>query len=460
MNKAVKLFIETIFALVMMLMVCAAAGLFSINGKVIIKGDMPKNQRIQLFYLQDWQTQFDEINSKSENIKFNFINFNIPSETVFNQLRVDLGDSKDLDFKLNKVLVKRGNKSITLDCTSIRNFEDNGFIEYHDVLVDEKDGSICLTTTSDDGYFILKSEETSIWKFDSRRVLNIIIISFIITCLLEVYIKKNHIFAEIKVFFVDVIRNKKILLSMAKTDFISHYAGSYFGIIWAIIQPVFTILIYSLVFQIGFRSGSSGDIPFALWLTTGLVPWFYFSEAWNSSTNVFLEYSYLVKKVVFSLDILPLVKIISSLFTHIAFNVIVIIAYTCYGIFPGLSILQVMYYLIAMICLTMGLALLTAPVVVFFRDLTQVIGIVLQFGVWLTPIMWNLEIFPETWREWFKINPMFYIVQGYRDCFSGNSASILYDMQWTMYFWVVVIVIFAVGFSTYSKLKEHMADVL
>ena len=101
--------------------------------------------------------------------------------------------------------------------------------------------------------------------------------------------------------------------------FKTKYAGSYLGIIWAFVQPVVTILLYWFVFQVGFRSRPLGDYPFVLWLTAGLVPWFFFSDAWNGATNSMLEYSFLVKKVVFDIGILPVIKIFSAFFVNIFF---------------------------------------------------------------------------------------------------------------------------------------------
>ena len=87
-------------------------------------------------------------------------------------------------------------------------------------------------------------------------------------------------------------KNKKNIFKLAKNDFKTKYAGSYLGIIWAFVQPVTTILLYWFVFQVGFRTPSIGDYPFVLWLTAGLVPWFFFSDAWNGGTSSLLEYSF------------------------------------------------------------------------------------------------------------------------------------------------------------------------
>ena len=118
----------------------------------------------------------------------------------------------------------------------------------------------------------------------------------------------------------ELLANRRLIWKLSKNDFKTKYAGSYFGIIWAFVQPIVTILIYIFVFQFGFRAQPiATDIPYALWLVAGIVPWFFFSEALVNATNCLLEYSYLVKKVVFKISILPIVKVSSSMFEHVFF---------------------------------------------------------------------------------------------------------------------------------------------
>ena len=122
----------------------------------------------------------------------------------------------------------------------------------------------------------------------------------------------------------DIWNNRKLIAELSKNDFKSKYAGSYFGIIWAFVQPVITILVYWFVFDKALNAASSVtkqgiEVPYVLWLIAGMVPWFYFAEVANSGTNVLIEYNYLVKKVVFNIDVLPVVKLISSLFVHVFF---------------------------------------------------------------------------------------------------------------------------------------------
>lgn len=257
----------------------------------------------------------------------------------------------------------------------------------------------------------------------------------------------------------DVYENRRLVWKLAKNDFKTRYAGSYLGIIWAFVQPVVTVLVYWFVFEgVSFRPTEPEATPFILYLLAGIVPWFFFQDALNSGTNALLEYNYLVKKVVFKISVLPVIKIISALFVHGFFVLFTVILFTCYGYVPDLYTLQIFYYTFCMVLLVLGMVYATSAVVIFFRDLSQIINIVLQVGIWLTPIMWKLPMVKE-WQWVFKLNPLYYIVNGYRDA--------LYQKQWffehptnTLYFFGVVIVMYLVGTHIFGKLKVHFADVL
>jgi teichoic acid transport system permease protein len=258
---------------------------------------------------------------------------------------------------------------------------------------------------------------------------------------------------------LEIVRNKKLIVNLAKNDFKTRFAGSYLGTIWAFVQPIVTVLVYWFVFEKGLRAGRVSEYPYVLWLMAGLIPWFYFSEAWNGGTNSLLEYNYLVKKVVFHISILPVVKVVSSLFAHLFFTVFVFVLCWCYGYAPDLYSLQLFYYILANFVLVLGLSYLTASIVCFFKDMTQIINIVLQVGIWMTPIMWQTSILPSVLAKIFKLNPVYYIVEGFRDALLEKQW-FWNDMAWTIYFWIFVIALFLLGTRIFQKLKVHFADVL
>ena len=127
-----------------------------------------------------------------------------------------------------------------------------------------------------------------------------------------------------------IIKNRRLIWKLAKNDFKTRYAGSYLGVIWAFVQPVVTVLIYWLVFGHGLKSGKSLDVPFLVYLVCGIVPWFYCQEVMSAGTNTFLEYSYLVKKLVFNIRVLPFVKAFSALFSHLFFILVALVIAAIY----------------------------------------------------------------------------------------------------------------------------------
>lgn len=258
-------------------------------------------------------------------------------------------------------------------------------------------------------------------------------------------------------------QNRRMIYKLAKNDFRTKFAGSYLGIIWAFIQPIVTVLVYWFVFEVGFRADQGSlTVPFVLYLVAGIVPWFFFQDALVGGTNSLLEYSYLVKKVVFNISVLPVVKLISALFVHLFFVAFIAVLYCCYGKWPDLYYLQLIYYSGGLFLLVLGLSYVTCAVVIFFRDLSQMINIALQIGVWLTPIMWIAEdmlaAYPLIFRI-LKLNPVYYVVTGYRDAFI-NKNWFWERPLWTLYFWCFTAGAFLFGSWVFKKLRVHFADVL
>lgn len=261
---------------------------------------------------------------------------------------------------------------------------------------------------------------------------------------------------------VELFQNRHLIWKLAKNDFKKRYAGSYLGAVWAMAQPVVTVAMYYIVFEkiMGNQvNRGNGDIPFVLFLTAGLVPWFYFTEALNSGTNAMLEYNYLVKKVVFKISILPIIKIIAATFIHVFFVVVLLIVAAVYGYYPTVYTLQIFYYSACLFIFVLALSYTTCSVVVFFRDLAQIINIVLQIGMWATPILWNIDSLSGGWIIVLKLNPLVYIVNGYRSAVCERQW-FFQDFFSTMYFWIVTVVLFGIGAAVFKRLKVHFADVL
>lgn len=263
----------------------------------------------------------------------------------------------------------------------------------------------------------------------------------------------------------ELIQSRELIWKLAKNDFKKRYAGSYLGFVWALVQPVVTVLMYWIVFDVVFNTRSemvsSGvEVPYVLFLTAGLVPWFYFSEAITNGTNALLEYSYLVKKVVFNISILPIIKLIAATFIHVFFVAVLILVSVIYGYYPTLYTLQVVYYSFCLFVLVLAMSYCTCAVVIFFRDLAQIINIGLQVGMWATPILWNIGMIgDDRLVTLLKLNPLVYIVNGYRNAIYGDEWFFEHFYSST-YFWIFTVTLFCIGSLIFKRLKVHFADVL
>lgn len=242
-------------------------------------------------------------------------------------------------------------------------------------------------------------------------------------------------------------------------DFKAKYAGSALGGAWAFLQPIITIVLYWFIFQLGFKSAPVANFPFILWLMIGLVPWFFISEAISNATASLVEYSYLVKKVLFNINILPVAKVLSVLMVQFVLIVFAIILYMFWGYFPDWYYLQIPIYLIYMVILTAGIVYLTSTLYVFFRDVVQVVSIVLQVVFWLTPIVWDFGIMPEIARKILVFNPVYYVVNGYRNIFIYKEGMGM-SLGMTLYYWIFAFVMLFAGLKLFGKCKDHFADVL
>lgn len=249
------------------------------------------------------------------------------------------------------------------------------------------------------------------------------------------------------------------IIQMAKNDFKVKYAGAYLGLIWSFIQPIVTILIYWFVFQIGFKTTPINDSPYIIWFISGIIPWFFISDCIVMGMNSVLDYGYIVKKVIFKVNVLPLVKIVVAAFIHIVFIILLLVVTFFAGKPLDLYCLQIIYYSIAASFLCIGTSYLFSALVPFLKDLTQVISIIMQFGFWITPIVWNYTVLPQKYLWIIKINPAFYIVQGYRD-------SLIYNIWFwerpvhTAFYWITAILLMLLGTRVFKKLRPHFADVL
>lgn len=414
----------------------------------------------QLFYLNAENPDYSEVRASTASYsgenKQKELKFTVPLDTT--SIRMDFG-TQPADIQIGEISVSYEHHKTVLPAEL---FADVSFAQQVTAL-EKTDSGYHVVTEGTDPYVVADFTKTaaSLQSFldDARHDVTVFYRIVITVILLIMLVGAAAVSGQIFSLLREVWHSRKLMFRLAKNDFKTRYAGSYLGIIWAFIQPIVTVLVYWFVFQVGFRSGGVSDYPFVLWLISGLIPWFFFSESWNSATGSMIEYSYLVKKVVFKISILPIVKIVSALFVHLFFICFLIFMFCLYGYWPDIYVIQIFYYSLCMIALVLGLSYLTCAIVVFFRDLGQIINIILQVGVWMTPIMWNVNILSLDLRWIMKLNPMYYVVYGYRAALMDKTW-FFEDLPLTIYFWTFTAAMFVIGTLIFKKLKVHFADVL
>lgn len=259
---------------------------------------------------------------------------------------------------------------------------------------------------------------------------------------------------------IDVLlQYRRLILDLAVTDLKARYASSFLGLFWACVQPVVTVAIYALVFGAGFRMQPQDGYPYVPWLVAGMIPWICFQDTVLMSAVCLKEYSYLVKKVVFDVKLLPVTKAVTALMIHMVFLALCILVHRICRIPATLLYLQLPWYLLCNMHLALGTAFLVSALNVFFPDLQQIVSILLQFGIWMTPVMWHETLFGPAVEKYVRLNPMYYVVSGYRDSMCGGPGFWEKPVL-TLWFWLITLALLFTGIQVFRRLERHFADVL
>ena len=261
-------------------------------------------------------------------------------------------------------------------------------------------------------------------------------------------------------FFQHLFVNRHLIFTLVKDDFKKQYLGSYLGLVWAFVQPLTFILVIWFVFTYGFRTAPvTGDTPYFLWLVTGMIPWFFIANSLLEGANAITNNSFLVKRVSFRVSILPLVPIGSALIIHVVLVLFLVSMFLLYGYTPSIYWIQLPYFLFCSIVLVLGISWITASVKVFVKDIGNILNVLIQVGFWATPILWSADMITPKYQWLLKLNPAFYIVEGFRDTFiyhrwffeSGGA---------TFYFLSLAGFLFICGAFVFRRLRPHFGDVL
>ncbi len=256
-----------------------------------------------------------------------------------------------------------------------------------------------------------------------------------------------------------IVRNRGIIVELSRREFKARHLGSGLGLLWSFMHPAILTTIYCLVFTFAMPVGAVNGVPFLLWILAGMVPWFIASEIIGGAATAVTDNRFLVKKVVFQITLLPVIRLLSNIPVHLFLLLVLVIICWARGYPPSWYAPQICYYLACLLALGLGWTLLMSALVPFLKDVGQFVQVTLQIAFWASPLIWRVENFPASWKTVAYLNPLCYIVQGYRESLLTHIPVWQHPLI-TLYFWMFTLTLLIVGGLVFSRLRPHFADVL
>lgn len=251
------------------------------------------------------------------------------------------------------------------------------------------------------------------------------------------------------------------VLTSIHREFHSKYRESLFGAVWAVVNPLAMIVVYTVIFSQLMRTSLPGHqdnpLAFSVYLCAGVLTWGLFAEMLGRLNTVFLDNANLIKKASFPRICLPAIVTGSALLNFAIIMVLYLIFLLLSGNWPGWVIFSVLPLLVLQIIFTLGLGILLGTVNVFFRDVNQMTSVVLQFWFWLTPIVYSLQALPSTVQHALVYNPMFPLIDGYQRIFLLHLPP-----QWSTLIptAALTLLLLIIGFVFFIRRVGEMVDEL
>ena len=260
-------------------------------------------------------------------------------------------------------------------------------------------------------------------------------------------------------FFYQLFLNRELISTLSVRGFKQAYIRNFFGLVWAILDPLAFVLILYIVFGARYADKGANAVSFSVYLITGFVAFDFFNSTMLGVTNSIKNHAFLLKKVSFRVAILPIVTLLSSLMLHGIVLSVTILVMIYNRIWPSFYWIQLFYYIFAVSALLVSIGWLTSSIYLFFPDIRNIVSIITRIMFFVTPIFWDINGLPPRSQFILKLNPVFYIVNGYRDCLLYNKALWQHPVL-PFYFWSLVLVFLVIGGVVFKKFGLHFAEVV
>lgn len=253
----------------------------------------------------------------------------------------------------------------------------------------------------------------------------------------------------------ELYQYREMIISLVRRDLRGRYKASVLGFLWTFINPLCQILVYTFVFQFIMRTGIE---QFSVYLISGMIPWIFFSSAVSGGTTCIKNQSEMVKKIYFPREVLP-VSFVTSAFVNMLFCFIMIflvIAISGRG-FSFVALLFLPLVMIIEYIMALGFTFIVSGMTIYFRDMEHIVGVIMMAWIYLTPIMYSVEMVPERLRPVYYLNPMTPVIEAYQHILYYKTIPAMKTLCLAGLFAATVLVIGSVAFK---KMERNFAEEL
>lgn len=258
-------------------------------------------------------------------------------------------------------------------------------------------------------------------------------------------------------YWADLWRYRELFYYLAWRDILVRYKQTFLGVAWAAIRPLLTMGVFTLVFG-KFANLPSDGVPYPILVFTALLPWQFFSTAVSEGSGSLVNNAGMISKIYFPRLIVPAAAVAVSMVDFLVSLAILALFMALYGVSPGWRALWLPCFMLLGMVLTAALAILFAALNVRYRDFRYVVGFVVQFGLFVSPVGFSLSVVPERWQLVYGLNPMVGVIEGFRWCLTGAGGPL--NAQLVALSAATSLALLAAAIAYFRGTERSFADVI